>query len=34
MRYSSIEANVNNLHNELKADEEIKELFKVCNDPI
>lgn len=34
MRYSSIEANVNNLHNELKSDEEINKLFKVCSEPI
>lgn len=31
MRYSSIESNVNTLYNELKVDDEIKNIFKVCN---
>jgi len=31
MQYSSIETRLNFLHEELKADQEIKELFKVCS---
>jgi hypothetical protein len=31
MRFSSIESHVNTLYDELKVDNEIENIFKVCN---